>query len=273
MPLPPQLDPRRSWPGFLLAASLVLTVLFTLLQPGISDGLSGIGLGLFWAAHVILPLALLQLAQIALSRVPSFAALNPWLQTTLSGIAGSALFAPVALGLDAAFGLAVTTDDLGMSWPAALLDEFLGLAPIVTLVWVGLNSTRLLRLDPPSAPAQAAPATEPDIFSRLPRSIGRDIVALTAELHYLRVRTAAGEALVLYPFGKAVADLAATGAGLQVHRSHWVALGHVRQVDRRGQGALCTLTSGPPVPVSRQYRAALQAALDAGQPGPASLRA
>jgi hypothetical protein len=281
MPLPPQLDPRRSWPGFLLAAGLVLTVLFTLLRPGISDGLSGAGLVLFWAAHVMLPLALLQLAQIALARVPSVAALNPWLQTALSGLAGSALFAPVALGLDAAFGLADVTDDAGVSLPTALLDEFTGLVPIVTLVWLGLNATRLLRLEAPAprgqtkhVPGQATDAmTPPDLWARVPRGIGRDLVALTAELHYLRVRTTGGEALILYPFGKAVADLASTGAGLQIHRSHWVALGHVRQIDRRGQGALCALTSGPPIPVSRQYRAALQAALDAGQPLPASLRA
>ena len=74
MPLPSELDPRRSWPGFLLAAGIALTVLFTLLQPDISQGLSGLSLVLFWAAHVMLPLGLLQLAQSALSRFPRFAA-------------------------------------------------------------------------------------------------------------------------------------------------------------------------------------------------------
>jgi hypothetical protein len=272
MPPPSHLDSRLTWPRFLLAAGIGLTTLFTLLQPGLSEGLSGIWLVLFWAAHVMLPLGLLQCAQIALSRLPRIAALNPWLQTALSGLAGSALFAPVALGLDAAFGLAVTTDDLGMSWPAALLDEFLGLAPIVILVWLGLNATRLLRLDPPPAPDEANPVTEPDLWTRVPRGIGRDLVALSAELHYLRVRTTGGEALVLYPFGKAVADLAGSGIGLQIHRSHWVALAHVRQIDRRGQGAVCLLSTGLTLPVSRQHRAALMAAVGESDPGPQSLR-
>jgi DNA-binding LytR/AlgR family response regulator len=84
-------------------------------------------------------------------------------------------------------------------------------------------------------------------------------VALSAELHYLRLRTAAGEVLILYPFGKAVAELGEHGLGLQIHRSHWVAAAHVRRVDRRGQGALCTLSTGLTLPVSRQYRAGLLA--------------
>lgn len=273
MPLPSELDPRRSWPGFLLAAGIALTVLFTLLEPDISQGLSGLSLVLFWAAHVMLPLGLLQLAQSALSRFRRIAALNPWLQTALSGLLGSALFAPVALGLDAAFGQTMSTGDMGMPLHAAVLDEFLGLAPIVTLVWLGLNATRLLRLDPPAHAEEITPASEPDLWTRVPRGIGRDLVALTAELHYLRVRTLAGEALVLYPFGRAVADLSAMGAGLQIHRSHWVALSHVRQVDRRGQGALCQLSTGITLPVSRQHRSALLAAVNRAEPVSQSLRA
>ena len=92
-------------------------------------------------------------------------------------------------------------------------------------------------------------------------------------LHYLRLRTTAGEALVLYPFGKAVADLTEAGVGLQIHRSHWVATAHVGRVVRRGQGALCTLSTGLTLPVSRQYRAPLLAVSAASPALPASLRA
>jgi hypothetical protein len=277
MPQLSTLDPRRSWPGFLTAAGLCLVLLFVLLRPEVSGGLTGPGLLLFWAAHVLIPLALLQGAQVLLSRLPGIATLNPWLQTALSGLAGAALFAPVALWLDAVFGLSGATDDLGMALPAALLDEFLGLAPPVTLVWLALNGTRLLRLDPVTRGAAltadpAAPA-EPGVWARVPRGIGRDLVALSAELHYLRIRTTQGEALVLYPFGRAVAELAGLGGGVQVHRSHWVALAHVRRIDRRGQGALCTLSAGPALPVSRQYRAGLQAALAAREEETASVRA
>ena len=277
MPHLQTLDPRRSWPGFLIAAGLVLVVIFVLLRPGVSEGLTGLPLVLFWIAHVLIPLTLLQTAQLALSAVPRFANLNPWLQTALSGLAGAALFAPAALGLDAAFGRAAATDDLGMSWPLALLDEFLGFAPVVILVWLALNASRLLRLEGPSRavlpPARTAPDPSPGVWSRVPHSIGRDLVALSAELHYLRLRTTAGEALVLYPFGKAVADLTEAGVGLQIHRSHWVATAHVGRVVRRGQGALCTLSTGLTLPVSRQYRAPLLAVSAASPALPASLRA
>lgn len=253
------LDPRSSWPGFLVASGLGLTVLFTLLRPDISSGLTGIRLPAFWAAHVLIPLALLQLSQSLLSRQPLVAALNPWLQTTLSGLAASVLFAPLALILDQIFGLA-EGDAPSQSYPAAVLDEFAGLAPIVTLVWLALNATRLLRLmTVPTAEPKAAPAAlaEPAFWARVPGTIGRDLVALSAELHYLRVRTSAGEALVLYPFGKAVADLDLTGLGLQIHRSHWVATSKVTKVERRGQAGICTLSTGLSLPVSRQYRANL----------------
>jgi DNA-binding LytR/AlgR family response regulator len=118
----------------------------------------------------------------------------------------------------------------------------------------------------------AEPA-EPSLWLRVPRNIGRDLVALSAELHYIRVRTAAGEALILHPFGRAVAELAGTGTGLQIHRSHWVVLAHVQRIDRRDQGALCLLSTGATLPVSRQYRAALQAAFDTSNVPSASLRA
>lgn len=273
MPNLDQFDPRRSWPGYLLFAGLGLTLLFTLLGPEISDGLSGGWLPLFWAAHVLIPLGLLQAAQIVLSRIPRFAALNPWAQTALSGILGSAAFAPIALILDRLFGLAEATGDLDLSYPAALLDEFTGLAPIVVLVWLALNATRLLRLEPTAAPDQTREVVQPDFWARVPRTIGRDLVSLSAELHYLRVRTTGGEALILYPFGKAVAELAPTGSGQQIHRSHWVATAKVAKVDRRGQGALCTLTTGLSLPVSRQYRAEFLAAVSAAETAPTPLRA
>ncbi len=273
MPGPYDFDPRRTWPGFLIAAALVLVVTFILLRPEVSEGLTGLRLVFFWTLHVLIPLALLQGAQVALSHVPRVATLNPWAQTALSGVVGAALFAPIALALDAAFGLAQSTDDLGISWPAALLDEFLGFAPVVTFVWLALNATRLVRLDPGTRADPATKAAEPGMWLRVPRNIGRDLVALSAELHYLRVRTAAGEALVLYPFGKAVAELAGTSTGLQIHRSHWVALAHVERIDRRGQGALTHLSTGATLPVSRQYRAALQAAFDFTKVPPRSLRA
>jgi LytTr DNA-binding domain len=270
MPSLRDLDPRHSWPGVLLAAGCVLTLVFTLLRPDASDGLSAPGRLLFWAAHVFLPLALLQGAQLLLLRWPRVAALNPWLQTALSGLLGAAAFTPLALLLDWLFG---TADDGEGASIAALADEFAALFPVILLVWLGLNATRLMRLEPVGHDTPAAAPGVPGFWDRVPRALGRDLVALSAELHYLRVRTTGGEALILYPFGKAVAELAATGSGQQIHRSHWVTTAQVAKVDRRGQGALCTLATGLSLPVSRQYRAEFLAAVSAEGTAPTPLRA
>jgi hypothetical protein len=254
-----QFDPRRSWPGFLILAGLVLTLTFTLLQPSASDGLTGPALLGFWAAHVLIPLSLLQTVQLALAYVWQVARLPPLMQVSITGLVGAALFAPVALALDWIFGLADVTDDAAETLGTALLDEFAALAPVLILVWIGLNAPRLIRLDPIERSSRAQMPPPQDFWQRTPLAIGRDLVAMSAELHYLRIRTALGETLVLYPFGRAVAELAADAAGLQIHRSHWVAKAHVTRVNRRGQGAICTLSTGLALPVSRQYRAALEA--------------
>jgi hypothetical protein len=259
MPSLRDLDPRQSWPGLLLAAGGGLTLLFTLLRPDASDGLSAPARLIFWAAHVFLLLALLQGAQLLCLRWPPLARLNPWVQTALSGLLGAAVFTPLALVLDAAFGFADGAESALLS---ALAEEFLVLAPVVLLVWLGLNATRLIRLTPARRTEENPPPGMPEFWDRVPRKLGRDLVALSAELHYLRVRTTLGEALILYPFGRAIDSLRAGGSGLRIHRSHWVAAAHVRAVDRRGQGGLCTLSTGLVLPVSRPARAAAEALVD-----------
>lgn len=256
MPSLRDLDPRQSWPGLLLAAGCGLTLLLTLLRPDASDGLSAPLRLVFWSAHVFLPLALLQVAQLLCLRWPAVTRLNPWLQTALSGLLGAAAFTPLALVLDGLFGF---VDGAEGALLPALAEEFLVLAPVVLLVWLGLNATRLNRLPPARRTEDNPPPGIPEFWDRVPRSLGRDLVALSAELHYLRVRTTLGEALILYPFGRAVESLRAGGSGLRIHRSHWVAAAHVRAVARRGQGGLCTLSTGLVLPVSRSARAATEA--------------
>ena len=48
------------------------------------------------------------------------------------------------------------------------------------------------------------------------------IIALSAEDHYVRVRTDRGQALILTKLASAIIALG-PGAGVRIHRSHWVA--------------------------------------------------
>lgn len=99
----------------------------------------------------------------------------------------------------------------------------------------------------------------PRFLDRLPPELGRDLVHLQMADHYVEAFTTAGSTLVLMRFADAIAEL--DGAdGLRVHRSHWVARGHVVGAARRnGRQVLC-LTGGREAPVSRGYLADVRAA-------------
>ena len=77
-------------------------------------------------------------------------------------------------------------------------------------------------------------------------------MALSVEDHYVRIMTSKGADVVLLRLSDAMRE---TGdeLGLQVHRSHWVALSAVKSTRRDGDRAILTLTTGEDIPVSRRY--------------------
>ena len=83
------------------------------------------------------------------------------------------------------------------------------------------------------------------------------IFALSAEDHYLRVHTSAGETLILTRLYDAIRELDGI-EGSQVHRSWWVAKDAVADI-ARGDGKVdLVLKSGLRAPVSRRYQKALK---------------
>jgi hypothetical protein len=101
------------------------------------------------------------------------------------------------------------------------------------------------------APAPLLPL--PAWYDRLPTELGTDVIAVASELQYLRVWTPRGCALIL----GALADVESEGMsrGLRVHRSWWVASEHIISVRRTATGAVCVMSDGRQVPVSRRRRA------------------
>lgn len=85
-----------------------------------------------------------------------------------------------------------------------------------------------------------------------------DIYALSAEDHYLRVHTSAGEALVLMRLYDAIRELDGI-EGSQTHRSWWVAKRAIAGFTKRNGRAGLTLNNGLNVPVSRAYHKILKA--------------
>lgn len=106
-----------------------------------------------------------------------------------------------------------------------------------------------LPADAPLPPVPAGP-----LLSRLPPTIGRDIIALSAQEHYTQVHTSAGSSLVLMRFADAMTAAEAVTAGSRVHRSHWVARSAVCGIEGEGEKMVVCLSNGMMVPVSRSYR-------------------
>ena len=106
----------------------------------------------------------------------------------------------------------------------------------------------------------AAPEYPPEFVARLPAALRRDILALEAEDHYVRVHTLHGSALILMRLADAAA-LIDSRLGLRVHRSWWVAKNGVRALERTSGRAIVRLVDDTAVPISRTHLPAALTAL------------
>jgi DNA-binding LytR/AlgR family response regulator len=144
--------------------------------------------------------------------------------------------------------------------------QLVALFPYVALVQ--LLIARVASPDEPAAaaaPAEqptAAPEYPPEFVSKLPPDLRRDILALEAEDHYVRVHTLHGSALVLMRLADAAA-LIDPRLGLRVHRSWWVAKDAVRALERTPGRAIARLVDDTAVPISRTHLPAARSALTA----------
>ena len=118
--------------------------------------------------------------------------------------------------------------------------------------------------EPAAAPAhaeQSRPPAEPagSFLARLPPAIGRDLICLEMQDHYVAAHTGAGSALLLMRMADAVAELGP--AGMQVHRSWWVAHDAIEGLEQDGRRTLLRLRGGRLVPISRALAPRVRAAL------------
>jgi hypothetical protein len=115
--------------------------------------------------------------------------------------------------------------------------------------------------DPKSEHRESIVAPEPHqskietsgFLGRLPTRLGRDIVFVEAQEHYLRVVTTRGEHLLLQGFTHAVVELENNGFdGIQIHRSVWVAWKHVENIDVRTGATSVVLSTGACLKIGRR---------------------
>lgn len=116
------------------------------------------------------------------------------------------------------------------------------------------------------SPDQSAPsasfspsAEHPLFFDKLPVAKRGDLWALSSELHYVRVYTSRGHDLVLMRLSDAILQCEGV-AGMQVHRSHWVATQGVERLTTKGGKLHLQLKNEVNLPVSRSYIGAVRSA-------------
>lgn len=140
------------------------------------------------------------------------------------------------------------------AWPGR--DGTIGM--LATIFAVAAIATFLLQAAA-SDEAVTPDAGPPPLLDRLPLDKRGPILALSVEDHYVRVRTSRGEEMLLMRLGDAIREAAPTN-GLQVHRSHWVALDAVASVQREGDRAVLRMRQGGDIPASRSHIPALREA-------------
>ncbi|WP_374619334.1 LytTR family DNA-binding domain-containing protein [Devosia sp.] len=109
------------------------------------------------------------------------------------------------------------------------------------------------------AAANAAAPSSPAILERVPLPQRGALWALIVQDHYVEVLTERGRTLVLMRLSDAIRETAGV-RGLQIHRSHWVALEAVRRVVREDGKPAAELPDGRRLGISRSYLAAAREA-------------
>jgi LytTr DNA-binding domain len=115
----------------------------------------------------------------------------------------------------------------------------------------------LRRPGQPTSASEARPADAPcgqTLRARLPVHFRHAaILALSAEDHYVRVRTDRGETLILMNLAVAIAALG-ENAGVRIHRSHWISLPLAEAALPRGSRHGVCVDNNTVLPVSRAGR-------------------
>ena len=271
---------RSSIVRYLSVTGLSLWALVMALAPDPGFSAPWLWISLFWAMQIAVGLTVLQTTLYLLSRADPQGRMPMWSLVAVSGFCGAVVLTPIywMIGeglMQQVLGFAETLDadelisvQQTFGW-AVLVDEWLDISGPVIAAWALISWPRLQSLLPPlvQSPKKsvdeplAAQSQVPSVVEEsaqhwrkaLPTELGNDVMAVKSELQYLRVWTTRGSALILGSLQE-VED-AEGSAGMRVHRSWWVNARHVRTVRRSGEAAICELSDGRELPVSRRRKA------------------
>ncbi|HEX8307777.1 MAG TPA: LytTR family DNA-binding domain-containing protein [Allosphingosinicella sp.] len=247
---------------FVLAA---VGALLGLLAPFGSDGLPAPQRLFFWVGFVLAGYLIFRPVSAVAGWLSDETRVPRWLAMLLTTVVAS-------LPLATIIAFALTRLAGADFWSGS---RFLLLYGQVALVGVSIHLLMLLVFG--SAPRPAVPVPVPvtdadtaphaglaaegdnPFLRRLPPALGRDLLSLQMQDHYVQAQTALGSALILMRFRDAVQELG--DRGVQVHRSWWAAFEAMEGLERNGRSARLRLRGGLTLPVSRACLPAVREAL------------
>lgn len=169
----------------------------------------------------------------------------------------SALFSGTTLGVVVSFAV-LAINWLAFGWPMA--DHFDVAETFIYCILIALSVTLVLAY----FEQQAKTSTSPDlpttkILQRLPHDKRGQLISMTMQDHYVAVTTTHGTELVLLRFADAMDETEGV-EGLQIHRSHWVALSGIASMKTEGGKPVVVTIAQKQLPVSRSFAPALKQA-------------
>ncbi len=173
--------------------------------------------------------------------------------------------APWSVALGAGAASVPVTLWLSLLHASVLGDPFLGEAirlfpyvAVISLAAVFLFEAAEAEGNPVTTRAPAP--SEPAWLDRLPPELGRDLLLLQAQDHYMRAETPLGETLLRGSIGEASEALG--DYGVRVHRSWWVSRSAIRGTRTRQGARAVVLSTGEEVPIGRSYRRSVREFVD-----------
>lgn len=145
---------------------------------------------------------------------------------------------------------------IGAAWVSETLDGSWVLKIWLVATTIGFVITQLRPAMRPKPPA--APNRSDVLISKLPIDKWGQLISISAQDHYIELRTDRGHDLILMRFSDALGYVAAED-GLQVHRSHWVNLAAIQSVRKGNSTVVLIMQDGHEIPVSRSYLPSLKA--------------
>lgn len=197
----------------------------------------------YWIASVLLALMLYGAGFRFVTSFARAGSLTWW----LSLIAATLLLSiPEAIATrTVAFWLWPELSRFGPSW-------LLWFTQTTTIGLIAMVGAAFITRRPPPDPVS------PPLLDSTPGPLGRDVLALQMEDHYVRVHRPSGSELILMPLARAIEAMETDG--LRTHRSWWVAGHAVQKVEGNARSMRLHLSNGVIAPVARSAVIHLKAA-------------